>query len=121
MLMIRLQRIGRRNDPSYRVVVNEKAAGPKTGKFIEELGHYDPRREKGKDLQVKTDRVKYWLSVGAQPSGTLHNLLLREGILSGKKKDVRPFKGIKKAETAQTEQASQAAEEATQTTETAVQ
>lgn len=96
--MIRLQRIGRRNDPSFRVVVNEKAAGPKTGRYIEELGHYDPRLEKGKDLQMKTDRVKYWLSVGAQPSGTFHNLLIREGILSGKKRDVRPFKVIKKVQ-----------------------
>lgn len=99
MLMIRLQRIGRRNDPSFRVVVNEKTAGPKTGKFIESLGHYDPRVEKGKDLQVNADRVKYWLSVGAQPSGTINNLLVREKIISGKRIDVRPAKVVKKPET----------------------
>src|SRR3989338_7025311 len=104
MLMIRLQRIGRRNDPSYRIIVNEKSSSPKTGKFIENLGHYDPRLEKGKDLLIKADRVKYWLSVGAQTSGTLHNLLVREGIVAGKKRDVRPAKIVKKPETAQTAQ-----------------
>jgi small subunit ribosomal protein S16 len=98
MLMIRLQRIGRRNDPSFRVVVNEKAAGPKTGKFVESLGHYDPRLGKGKDLVIEADRVKYWLSVGAQCSGTIHNRLVREGIITGKARDVRPFKVIKKKE-----------------------
>ena len=100
MLMIRLQRIGRRNDPSYRVVVTDKAAGPRTGKFIENLGHYDARLEKGKDLVIKADRVKYWLSVGAQCSGTIPNRLLREGLITGKKRDVRPFKVIKKVEEA---------------------
>ncbi|OHA72629.1 MAG: 30S ribosomal protein S16 [Candidatus Wildermuthbacteria bacterium RIFCSPLOWO2_01_FULL_47_18] len=95
--MIRLQRIGRRNDPSYRIIVNEKSSSPKTGKFIENLGHYDPRLEKGKDLLIKADRVKYWLSVGAQTSGTLHNLLVRERVVTGKKRDVRPFKVITKA------------------------
>ena len=95
MLMIRLQRIGRRHDPSYRLVVTDKRAGPRAGKHIEELGHYDARREKGKDLDIKIERVKHWLSVGAQVSGTLHNLFVREGIVSGKKRDVRPGKIVK--------------------------
>ena len=100
MLMIRLQRIGRRNDPSFRVVVTEKASGPKAGRYVESLGHYDARLEKGKDLVIKADRVKYWLSVGAQCSGTIHNRLVREGLITAKKRDVRPFKVIKKAEEA---------------------
>ncbi len=100
MLMIRLQRIGRRNDPSFRVVVTEKESGPKAGKYVESLGHYDARLEKGKDLVIKADRVKYWLSVGAQCSGTIHNRLVREGLITAKKRDVRPFKVIKKAEEA---------------------
>jgi len=104
MLMIRLQRVGRRHDPSYRIVVTEKESGPKAGKNVEEVGHYDARLEKGKDLQVNAERVKYWLSVGAQASGTLHNLLVREGIVAGKKRDVRPAKIVKKPETAQTAQ-----------------
>src|SRR3989344_2245862 len=118
MLMIRLQRVGRRHAPSYRVVVTEKASGPRAGKSVENLGHYDARLEKGKDFIVKTERVKYWLSVGAQPSGTVHNLLVREGIISGKKRDVRPSKTIKKTETAQTVQAEQTPQTITETVQT---
>ncbi|MEK7535948.1 MAG: 30S ribosomal protein S16 [Patescibacteria group bacterium] len=94
MLMIRLQRIGRRHDPSYRIVVTEKTAGPKAGKYVEELGHYDARLEKGKDVNLKPERAKYWLSMGAQASGTVHNIFVREGIVSGKKRDVRPAKVV---------------------------
>ena len=116
MLMIRLQRIGRKHDPSYRVVVTDKVSGPKAGRFVEDLGHYDARREKsaGKDLTINAERVKYWLSVGAQASGTLHNLLVREGIVKGKKRDVRPAKVVKK-ETAQTAQTEQTAQTSTET------
>ena len=97
MLMMRLQRLGRKHDPSYRVVVTEKTSGPKAGKFVEDLGHYDARLGKGlgKDLTIDIERAKYWLGVGATASGTLHNLLVREGIVKGKKRDVRPTKVIK--------------------------
>src|SRR3989344_643266 len=101
MLMIRLQRVGLLHDPSYRIVVTEKSAGPKAGKYVEELGHYDARRpstEVAKNFTINVERVKYWLGVGAQASGTLHNLLVREGIVKGKKRDVRPFKVITKVE-----------------------
>ncbi|HEY4515030.1 MAG TPA: 30S ribosomal protein S16 [Candidatus Paceibacterota bacterium] len=98
MLMIRLQRLGRKHDPSYRIVVTDKAVGPKAGKYVEELGHYDARRIRGSDVVIKADRAKYWLSVGACASGTVHNILVREGIVVGKKKDVRPAKIVKKAE-----------------------
>src|SRR3989344_637383 len=119
MLMIRLQRIGRRHDPSYKVVVIEKASGPRAGRNVEELGHYDARLRPGSgplrseaseakpDFVIKTDRVKYWLSVGAQASGTVHNLLVREGITTGPKKDVRPSKTIQTIQTKQTEQTAQ--------------
>jgi len=98
MLMMRLQRLGRKHDPSYRVVVTEKTSGPKAGKFVEDLGHYDARLGKGlgKDLTINTERAKYWLGVGATASGTLHNLLVREGIVKGKKRDVRPAKVVVK-------------------------
>src|SRR3989344_1499949 len=110
MLMMRLQRLGRKHDPSYRVVVTEKTSGPKAGKFVEDLGHYDARLGKGlgKDLTINTERAKYWLGVGATASGTLHNLLVREGIVKGKKRDVRPAKVVVK-ETAQTPQTEQTA------------
>ena len=94
MLKVRLQRVGRRNDPSFRVVVTESTRGPKSGKYIEMLGSYNPRQ---KSVALKGDRIKYWLSVGAQVTGTMHNLLIKEKITTGKKINVLPKKSpIKK-------------------------
>lgn len=93
MLKIRLQRIGRINLPSYRVVVTEHARAPQTGNFVERLGSYNPRT---KERVLNADRIKYWLSVGAQPSDTMHNMLITEGIIKGKKINVLPKKTIVK-------------------------
>lgn len=93
MLKIRLQRIGRTNDPSYRVVVTEHQNGPKAGKAVEQLGSYNP---KTKERVLNADRIKYWLSVGAQASGTMHNMLISAGITSGKKVNVLPKKTVPK-------------------------
>lgn len=82
MLMIRLQRFGRKNDPSFRIVLTEKRNAPKSGKFLEILGFYNP---KTKVKNVKGDRVKYWISKGAQLSSTAHNLFIDEKIIEGKK------------------------------------
>ena len=87
MLKIRLQRVGRINSPSYRVIVTEHARGPKTGNFVEVVGTYDP---KTKIRALHADRIKYWISVGAQPSATMHNMLISVGITSGKKINVLP-------------------------------
>jgi len=94
MLKIRLQRVGRANDPSFRVVLTDsKKAANKSG-FIEILGSYNARR--GKPV-IQADRVKYWMSVGAKPSDTVHNLLINEKVISGKKVNVLPKKSpIKK-------------------------
>ncbi len=102
MLKIRLKRVGRKHDPSYRVVVTEKHRGPKSGKYIEKLGHYDARTN---IKEINADRVKHWISVGAQVSPTVHNLLVTEGILDGKKKNVLPKKNpiIKEQEEKQEE------------------
>lgn len=89
MLMIRLQRVGRTNDASFRIVVTEKERAAKTGGFLEVVGSYDPRRD---SRSVKADRVTYWISKGAQVSPTLHNLLVSEKIISGKKVNVLPKK-----------------------------
>lgn len=89
MLKIRLQRIGRINDPSFRVVVVEHTESPKTGSFVERVGTYNPRT-KVRNLVV--DRIKYWLSVGAKASGTVHNMLVSAGIVEGKKVNVLPKK-----------------------------
>jgi small subunit ribosomal protein S16 len=95
MLKIRLQRTGRINQPSYRIIVTEHARSPKTGNFVEELGTYNPAT---KAHTLKEDRVKYWLSVGAQASGTMHNMLVRLGVVKGKKINVLPKKTVAKPE-----------------------
>jgi small subunit ribosomal protein S16 len=96
MLKIRLQRIGRINLPSYRVVVTEHTRAPQAGKFVERLGSYNPRT---KERILNTDRIKYWLSVGAQPSDTMHNMLITAGIIEGKKINVLPKKAVAKVAT----------------------
>jgi len=86
--MIRLQRIGRKKSPVYRFVINEKARDTQA-RNLEILGQYNPTRSP-KVLEMKTDRITYWLGKGAQMSNTVHNLLVKEGIVAGdKKKSVR--------------------------------
>ncbi|MEK7509467.1 MAG: 30S ribosomal protein S16 [Patescibacteria group bacterium] len=91
MLKIRLQRTGRTNDPSYRVVVTEHTNSTKSGRAVEALGSYNP---KSKERILNEERIKYWLSVGAQASGTMHNMLISLGIISGKKINVLPKKTV---------------------------
>jgi len=81
MLIIRLTRRGRRNDPSFRLVVTERS-NPVKGKFLEELGFYNPKL---KERSFKKDRILYWLGKGAKASPTVHNLLVNETIISGPK------------------------------------
>lgn len=87
MLKIRLQRIGRINMPSYRLIVVEHTEGPKTGRFTEIVGTYNPR---SKERALKDERIKYWMSVGAKPSDTVHNMLVSAGLIQGKKINVLP-------------------------------
>ncbi len=95
MLKIRLQRTGRTNDPSYRVVVTEHTNGPKAGKAVATVGSYNP---KTKLRILDGEKIKYWLSVGAQASGTMHNMLISAGIIAGKKVNVLPKKTVPKKE-----------------------
>lgn len=90
MLKIRLQRVGRTNIPTFRVVLTDSKNSTKSGRFLEILGSYDPRDDKSKI--IKTERVKYWLSKGAQLSGTLHNFLVHTKAIEGKKINVLPKK-----------------------------
>jgi small subunit ribosomal protein S16 len=116
MLKIRMQRTGRINQPSYRIIVTEHTRSPKTGNFVEELGTYNPST---KARTLKDERVKYWLSVGAKPSGTMHNMLVSTGIISGKKVNVLPKKTVaKKEEAAPAEVAAVAAPQAAPAEET---
>jgi len=89
MLKIRLARIGRKNDPTFRVVVTEHTRGPKSGDHIEILGNYNPKM---KDIVIDGERVKYWISNGAQVSDTVHNILINQKIIEGKKINVLPKK-----------------------------
>jgi small subunit ribosomal protein S16 len=89
MLMIRLQRTGRKNDPSFRFVVTDKKNAAAGGKFIEVLGAYTPKTD---EIVLKADRVKYWMGVGAQTSDTAYNFLVKQGVVEGKKKNVLPKK-----------------------------
>ncbi len=78
MLVLRLQRTGRENTPSYRIVLSEKSRHAKKG-AQEILGHYLPAGEKT-IFEVKKDRVSHWIKQGAQPSDTLARLLKRSGM-----------------------------------------
>ncbi len=96
MLKIRLQRTGRINDPSFRIVVIEHTESTKSGSIVERLGSYNPRT---KERVLAEDRIKYWLSVGAKASGTVHNMLISAGIITGKKVNVLPKKTVPPAPT----------------------
>lgn len=83
MLTIRLLRIGKKNQPSYKVVVTDKQNPPRGGKFIEEVGFFNP---KTKEKNFNKDRVLYWLKVGAQTSDTVYNMLVNEKIINAPKR-----------------------------------
>lgn len=93
MLMIRFQRIGRTNDPAFRIVLLEKAHAAKAGNVIEQLGTYNP---KTKALTLNGAHVTEWISKGAQPTDSIRNLLITKGIIEGKKVNVLPKKTVQK-------------------------
>lgn len=86
---MRLQRIGRKNDPSYRVIVTDSRNAAKRGRSVDLLGSYYPKLGK---FEIDDARAKDWLSKGVQPSDTIHNFLVGKGIIEGKKKNVLPRK-----------------------------
>lgn len=75
MLKIRLRRMGAKKRPSYRIVVAESRA-PRDGKFIEIIGLYDPLTDPA-TVRLNEERARHWLSVGAQPTETVRNILRR--------------------------------------------
>ena len=89
MLKIRLMRKGKKGQAYFRVVIQEQRSKNK-GKYLEDLGFWDPHKN---EFQIKEERVKHWLSNGAQPTDTVHNFLVDKGIVEGpKRKKVRPKK-----------------------------
>jgi len=73
MVKIRLRRMGAKKAPFYRIVVADSRS-PRDGRFIEELGTYDPSAEENK-IKVDMERAKYWIANGAQPTDTVRGLL----------------------------------------------
>ena len=90
MLMIRLQRVGRKHEPVFRLVLTDSKNSPKSGKSLEILGNFDAR--KAEKAEFKNERVKYWLSQGAKLSDTVHNLLIERKVIEGKKINALPKK-----------------------------
>ncbi|MCL1817214.1 MAG: 30S ribosomal protein S16 [Clostridiales bacterium] len=75
---IRLKRMGAKKAPFYRVVVSDSRY-PRDGRFIEEIGYYDPTRDPAQ-IQIDTEKVSQWLASGAQPSETVKSLFKKVGI-----------------------------------------
>jgi len=95
MLRIRLQRTGRKHEPTFRVVLTDSQNSTKSGRYLEVLGSHDPRHKEM--TQLDADRINHWISKGAKPTDTLHNMLVTKGIIKGKKVNVLPKKSpIKK-------------------------
>lgn len=79
MVRIRLRRVGRKKQPSYRIVVADSRS-PRDGRYIEVIGFYNPRTEPA-TMEIKEARALHWLSVGAQPSEAVHRILDKLGTL----------------------------------------
>ena len=92
MLKIRLQRVGRKHETAYRLVLTDSKNSTKSGRFLEILGSYDPRKDKTDKVNMNADRVKHWMAAGAQATDTVHNLLITSKVIEGKKRNVLPKK-----------------------------
>ena len=82
MLVIRFFRASKKNQPSFKIVVTDKRKSSVKGRYVEEVGFLDPLNDK---KFLRAERIKYWISKGAKPSPTVHNLLISEKIIEGKK------------------------------------
>jgi small subunit ribosomal protein S16 len=89
MLMMRLKRVGRKNNPSYRIVVVDKRTSVKSNKTVDLLGSYEPKLGR---ISINGEKAKHWLSHGVQPSDTVYNMLVSQKIVEGKKKNALPKK-----------------------------
>lgn len=85
MLVIRFSRIGRKNKPQFRLVVQEHTSAP-TGRHVEIVGSWNPILKKG---VFKNERIEYWLSQGARSSDPVNNLLVSQGIIKGEKRKIK--------------------------------
>lgn len=99
MLRIRLRRVGAKKQPSYRIVVADSRS-PAKGRFVEIVGFFNPRTEPP-TVELKADRVQYWLGVGAQPTDAVRRLLEKEGILPSTRPAPQPEAEAQEAEAAE--------------------
>ena len=118
MLKIRLQRVGKKHEPTFRLVLTDSKNSTKSGKCLENLGNFDSRH--GENFSFKTDRVTYWMSKGAQTSATVHNILVSKKVIDGKKINVLPLKKpivkeVKEETTIKAENTEEMKEEITET------
>jgi len=110
MLTIRLFHIGKKHSTDFRIVVTDKRNPPRGGRFLEVLGHCNPKLKK---QDFKDERIKFWLKRGAKLSPTCHNLLVGNGILQGKKMKIKisPRKKEKSPEVKKEEEVSKTTSE----------
>lgn len=94
MLMIRLSRTGKNKEPHFRLIVSEKTKDP-WGKYLEILGYYNPRTNPAV-FDVKEERVKYWISKGAQLSDTVHNMLVDKKVITKSKRKLTRRDAVEK-------------------------
>jgi len=92
MLSIKLKRIGKKNQASFRLIVAEKRSKV-GGRCVEDLGWLNPRN---KEYKINKERTGYWLKNGAQPTDTVYNLLVKSGMITGKKRPVHKIKKVEK-------------------------
>lgn len=85
MLVIKFFRVGKKNQPSFKIVVAEQGTPTRGGRFVEQIGFYNPI---SKEKVLNSERIKYWISVGAKPTPRTKNLFITEKIIEGKKVDV---------------------------------
>ena len=91
MLAIKLKRIGKKHQPSFRVIVAEKRSKLE-GRYIDDLGWLNP---KGREFKINKERALHWLNHGAQPTDTVYNLLVKSGVINGPKRPKHQNKKVK--------------------------
>lgn len=95
MIVLRLQKVGRKRSYTYRVVAADKRQSVKSGKVKEILGWWDPKKDQ---FSLKKEKIEYWLKQGAQISDSCYNLLIKGGLIKGKKKPITIKKTEEKVE-----------------------
>jgi small subunit ribosomal protein S16 len=101
MLQIRLLRVGKKHHPYFRLVLVNK--GKRPGKYLENLGFYSPADKKKKVQSLEIEKIKYWISKGAQATPTVHNILVGAKAIDKAKVRIKISKGKKSAETPKSE------------------